>query len=134
MNDSHKNKPHPFLEKKEIISDQEGPKVQVIHNTARSKREYERLKDLLENKGFKLYGKEYDAENEEDYYATIHSEKQLPLTREDIHYRKAANFYKKREKKVNLAIKFMWWILILVAFLVFLYLARPWIETIKMFF
>lgn len=115
-----KNGSRSFSDKKEIISDEEDQKVQVIRKTANSKEEFERLKGILEKKGFKLYCKEYDRENEKDYYATILAEKELPPDAEDIRYKKAKKFIRKREKKVNLSIKFLWWLLIIAALLIYL--------------
>jgi hypothetical protein len=111
-------------------------KIEIVRKTANSKEECQRLKAELENQGFTVMVREPTGPDAEGgfYVATLFAEKREAVMIDTWAAEHQEKRLRKRDRKIDIAVKAGFWIIIIIGFLFFLYLLGPLIYAIRALF
>lgn len=134
INANIKNKIIFLLEYWGIIPEPEDLEVQIVRKIARSKEEFEKLKEDLESQGYNVSVQEFYEEktDRKNFFASVLAEKELPeKKREKLPLKRHYNILRKKEMIANIVMKTLWIIVIGVVILFYLFLIHPLLLALK---
>jgi hypothetical protein len=108
-------------------------KIEIVRETANSREECQQLKAELESRGFTVMVREPTGPDAEggNYVATLFAEKREAVLVDTWAVEEQEKRLKKRDRKIDIAAKAGFWIIIVLALLLLLYLLGPLIHVIR---
>ena len=134
INANLKNRIIFLLEYWGIIPEPEDLEVQIVRQIARSKEDFEKLKEDLESQGYKVHVQEFYEEktDRKNFFASVLAEKELPeKKRKKLPLKTHYKILRKKEMIANIVMKALWTIMIAIVILFYLFLIHPLLLALK---